>query len=154
VEWAKASDDTMNKDDAKAVVATLADDADYWLNLSGQPAMKGKKENAAGLAAFYKAFPDQKWTPTNAWGIDGYAILEHTMSGTQKGPLGPMRASGKAVTGWHWADIMQFTADGKLQHGWGYANPIEMMAQTGALKHPGEKPPMAAKGAAKAPGAK
>jgi ketosteroid isomerase-like protein len=67
VEWAKASDDTMNKDDAKAVVATLADDADYWLNLGGQPAMKGKKENAAGLAAFFKAFPDQKWTPTNAW---------------------------------------------------------------------------------------
>ena len=122
VEWAKAADETFNKDDSKAVAATMADDSDYWLNFTGQPAMKGKKDMTAGLVGWFKAFPDQKWTPVNVWGIDGFAIIEHTLSGTQKGPLGPMPASNKAVSGWHFADIMQPTADGKLQHGWGYAN--------------------------------
>jgi steroid delta-isomerase-like uncharacterized protein len=137
-DWGKAIDDAFNRDDPKAVAAGMADDADYWLNFTGQPAMKGKKELLAGLGGWFKAFPDQKWTVTNAWGIDGYAIVEHAMSGTQKGPLGPIPASNKSVTAWHWVDIMQPAADGKVQHGWGYANLYEMMAQTGTLKKPAE----------------
>ena len=143
-DWAKATDDAFNKDDAKSVIGTMAEDADYWLNFSGQPAMKGKRELMAGLAAWFKAFPDQKWTVTNAWGIDGYGIVEHAMSGTQKGPLGPIPASNKPVTAWHWVDIMQPAADGKVQHGWGYANLFELMAQTGASKKAGAKPAAAA----------
>jgi ketosteroid isomerase-like protein len=150
-DWAKGIDDAFSKDDVKAV--QFADDADYWLNISGQPAARGKKEMTRELTAFFKAFPDQKWTTTNAWGIDGFAIVEHTMSGTQKGPFGPLPASNKPVTAWHWVDIAQPSADGKLQHGWGYANLFEMMAQTGALKmHEGDKMPRTDKAAApKAP---
>jgi steroid delta-isomerase-like uncharacterized protein len=143
VDGAKAMDDTFSKDDVKAVVATLADDAEYWLNISGAPATKGKKDLTKELTNWFKAFPDQKWTPTNAWGIDGFAIVEHTLSGTQKGPMGPLPASNKPVTNWHWVDIIQPAADGKLQRGWGFANLAEMMLQTGAMKPPGEKAPMA-----------
>ena len=140
-DWAKGMDDAFNKDDAKAVVAGLADDAYYWLNTTGMPATRGKKDLAKELQAFLKAFPDQKWTTTNAWGIDGFGILEHSMSGTFKGPLGPVRPNGKKVTAWHWVDITQPAADGKLQHGWGYANPMELLAQAGALPvTPSEKP--------------
>ena len=60
------------------------------------------------------------------------------MTGTQKGRLGALPASNKEVRDWHWLDIMQPTADGKLQHGWGFANLVEVLAQTGALK--GDKP--------------
>ena len=104
---------------------------------------------AKDLEGFFKAFPDQKWTTVNSWGIDGFAIVEHTMTGTQKGRLGPLPASNKQVKDWHWLDIMQPTADGKLQHGWGYANLVEVLQQTGALKSPGDKPgkPTAAPGA-------
>lgn len=135
-DWVKGMDDTFSKDDPKAVAAGSADDADYWINISGGPATKGKKDMAKELDAFFKAFPDQKWTTVNAWGIDGYGIIEHTMDGTQKGRLGPLAASNKPVKSWHWVDIIQPTADGKVQHGWGYANLVEMMAQTGALKGP------------------
>jgi ketosteroid isomerase-like protein len=153
-DWARAFDDAMNKDDVKAVMPLFADDADYWQNTGG-PALKGKKELEKGLTDWFKAFPDQKWSsnPNNAWGLEGWAIIEHTMSGTQKGSLGPLRPSGKQVTNWHFIDIMQPTADGKVQHGWGYANMFEMMAQTGALKKPAEKPAaQPAKGQAKASG--
>ncbi len=154
-EWAKGIDETFSKDDAKAVVAATAEDGDYWINVSGKPATKGAKDMTKELTGWFKAFPDQKWTTTNAWGIDGFAIVEHTMSGTQKGPLGPLAASNKPVTAWHWVDIMQPSADQKIQHGWGFANMLEMMAQTGALKPPPEKAASTAKaeapkGAAKA----
>jgi hypothetical protein len=132
-------DETFSKGDPKAAVAGSADDADYWLNFGG-PTTKGKKDLTKDLTAWFKAFPDQKWTTVNAWGIDGYAIVEHTMSGTQKGPMGPWPATNKPVTSWHFVDIYQPTADGKLQHGWGYANTAEALYQTGALKMPGEKP--------------
>jgi predicted ester cyclase len=149
-DWARGVDDLFNKDDAKAVLEKTADDADYWLNFGG-PTMKGKKEMEVGLKGWFKAFPDQKWTPNGAWGYEGFAIIEHTVSGTHKGALGPLPASGKAVKDWHFLDIMVPTADGKLQHGWAYANLFEMMAQTGQLKKPSEKPGAApASGQAKA----
>jgi ketosteroid isomerase-like protein len=136
----KAGDETFSNDDAKAVAAGTADDGDYWINFTGAPAIKGKKDLGKNLEGFFKAFPDQKWTTVNAWGIDGFAIVEHTMTGTQKGRLGPLPPSNKPVRDWHWLDIMQPTADGKLQHGWGYANLVEVLQQTGALKMPGDKP--------------
>jgi hypothetical protein len=141
-------DPLFSKDDVKAAVASNADDADYWVNVSGGPATKGKKDIAKDLGDFFKAFPDQKWTTVNAWGIDGFAIIEHTMTGTQKGALGPLRASNKEVKDWHWIDVVQPSADGKVQHGWGYANLVEMMQQTGALKPPSDKGPAPAAPAA------
>lgn len=138
VDWAKAGDDVFSKDDPKAVLAGMADDADYWLNLGG-PAMKGKKDLEKGLKAWFKTLPDQKWTVSQGWGIDGFAIIEHTVSGTAKGPMGPLPASNKPVQNWHFVDILQPTADGKIQHGWGYTNLNEMLAQTGQLP----KPPVA-----------
>lgn len=151
-DWAKSIDDGFNKDDAKAVGAEMADDADYWLNFGG-PAMKGKKDLMKGLEGFIRAFPDQKWTEINAWGIDGFGIVEHSMAGTFKGPFGPVRPTGKKVTAWHAVDIMQPTADGKIQHGWGYQNVLEMMAQAGAMPKPSAKPAAApAKGQAKGGG--
>jgi SnoaL-like polyketide cyclase len=158
VDWAKGMDDTFSKDDVKAVIGSmLADDSDYWFNIFGKPATKGKKDLSKELTDFFKAFPDQKWTVTNAWGIDGYAIIEHTMTGTQKGPMGPLPASNKPVTNWHVADIAQATPDGKELHGWGYANMAELMLQTGAMKPPmmdKDKAPGAAKGDSKAGAAK
>ena len=89
------------------------------------------------LDGFFKAFPDQKWTTVNAWGIDGFAIIEHTVSGTNKGAMGKLPASGKPVT-WHWLDIYQPTPDSHVQHDWAYANMLEFLKQTGQLKMPGD----------------
>jgi predicted ester cyclase len=143
-DWAKKTDDAFNKDEVKAALDAIADDGDYWMSVSGKPAIKGKKDLGAELTSWLKTFPDQKWTQSNAWGIDGFGIVEHTMIGTMKGPFGPVRPTGKKLTGWHFIDIMQPTADGKIQHGWGYANSMEALAQAGALPKP--PPPPAPKG--------
>jgi ketosteroid isomerase-like protein len=151
----KLIDATMSKDDAKASIDGLADDADVWMNITGQPATKGKKDLTKELTNWFKAIPDQKWTTTNSWGVDGFTIVEHTVSGTQKGALGPIKASNKPVTDWHFLEIVQPSADGKIQHLWSYGNVVELLIQTGAMKMPGagDKPadaPPPATGATKA----
>ena len=91
--WAKGIDDAFSKDDAKAVVAMFADDGDYWINFSGAPATKGKKDAAQGARRLLQGRSRiRSGRPTNAWGIDGFAIVEHTMTGTHKGALGPLPA--------------------------------------------------------------
>lgn len=87
------------------------------------------------MQAFFKAFPDQKWTPTNAWGIDGFAIIEHVFTGTQKLPYGEIPKPGQ-----HFLEIWQPNADGKLAHGWGYSNQMEALQQTGASEKGQSKP--------------
>ncbi len=138
-DWGKGIEDTLSKDDPKAVVAAMADDGDDWISISHLPAVKGKKEMTKGLEGWFKTVPDQKWAVSNAWGIDGFAIIESTVTGTQKGRMGPLPPSTKPITGWHWLDISQAAADGKVLHHWGYANLVEMMKETGALKEPGTK---------------
>ncbi len=165
VDWAKMVDDTFNKDDVKAAIALHADDAEAWLSFSGKPAMKGKKELTKGLTDFFKTFPDQQWSASNTWGIDGFTISEKTMTGTQKGKFGPVPATNKPVS-WHWCEIMQPTADGKVGHAWLYANSLEVVMEIAPPKPPaeakadaGKAPAMAGKGggtpkAAAAPAAK
>lgn len=133
---AKTVADTFSKDDAKAAAALFADDADMSMN-DGMPATKGKKAISKLIPTFYKTIPDMKDAVSNAWGVDGFVIVEHVISGTDKGAMGPIPATGKPITGWHMADILQPTADGKIAHDWGYANTNEMLAQVGALKAPG-----------------
>jgi steroid delta-isomerase-like uncharacterized protein len=135
--WAKSLDDTLSSSDPKAVADAMADDADYWTNFGG-PAVKGKRAIEQSFAAWFKAFPDAKWESTGAWGVDGFAIIEHTMSGTQKGAFGDHPASKKAVTAWRRVDILQPAVDGTVLHGWGFANVMEMLQQTGALKLPAD----------------
>jgi steroid delta-isomerase-like uncharacterized protein len=151
-DWAKTGDDTMSKDDAKAAVALFAADGDFLSNFGG-PAAKGTKDITKGYTAWFKAFPDQKWTVANAWGIDGFAIVEDSLTGTQKGPLGPLPASNKPVTGWHFVTIAQPTADGKVQHMWSYGNLAEATAQISPPKAAPADKPVAKAGAPEKPAA-
>ena len=148
-DWAKTIDDTWSKDDAKAATALFADDGDFWTNMGG-PVVKGKKDLAKGFTGWFKTFPDQKWTVSNAWGIDGFAIVEDSLSGTQKGALGPLPASGKPVTNWHFVEISQPTADGKVSHQWTYGNTLEATSQIAPPKSPPAEKPVAKAGGTKA----
>ena len=115
-DWAKATDDAFNKDDAKAVVPHDGRRRRLLAELHGGPAMKGKKDLQKRLAGWSQGVPRPEVDAvSNAWGIDGFAIIEHTVSGHDQGRRwGRSRATGKPVDGWHVIDIMQPTADGKI----------------------------------------
>jgi hypothetical protein len=139
VDWMKTTNDAFNKDDAKAVSALLAPEGDVTFYFSGGKIVKGAKELEKFHGDFLKAIPKAQFAISNAWGIDGYVIAERTITGTQKGRLGPIPASNKDVT-MHEAAIFQPTADGKIQHVWTYGNAAEMA--------PPPPPPPAPKAAA------
>jgi uncharacterized protein (TIGR02246 family) len=147
--WGQAPDEALGKGDATAVVDGLAEDADAWVSFGRKPATRGRKALAKEIAGWRKAFPDQKWTTTAAWGIDGFAILEHEMTGTQKGPVGSTKATNKPVTDWHWLTIVQPNADAAAHHVWAYANLFELFRQTGALETTARRPPSAPRAAPK-----
>jgi ketosteroid isomerase-like protein len=131
VDRVRGIDELLSKTDLKGVVGLMAPDADAWINFTGAPAVKGTRDLTKALDRWLRAFPDQTWSTSNAWGIDGFVLTEHSMTGTQKGSLGPLAASNKPVVHWHWLDIWQASADGKIQHGWGYANIRELQRETG-----------------------
>jgi hypothetical protein len=91
--------------------------------------MGGKVMKAKDLVKFHadahKAIPDAKWSLSNAWGIEGFAVLERVQTGTFKGPMGPMQPTGKQVT-LHLGEIIQPTADGKILKAWAYADMMEI----------------------------
>lgn len=135
-DWGKSISDTWSKDDAKATAALWADDGDMWMN-DGSPLIKGGKAVTKMVGVLYKAVPDMKDSVSNSWGIDGFAVVEHVVTGTDKGRMGPIPATGKQITGWHMVDILQPSADNKVMHDWGYANTNEMLGEIGQLKAPG-----------------
>jgi hypothetical protein len=139
VDWARKIDDAFNTGDVKQPIAFVADDMEYdaW----GAPPLKGKKAVVKDLQAFFKAFPDQKWTPTNVMGIDGFVVIEHVFIGTQKMPYGRFaKVTGKPITGEHYLEVWQPSADGKVIYDWAYANPVEALQQTGVMEKGQEKP--------------
>lgn len=134
VDWAKKIQDALDTHDVAQVTPLLADDLEYetW----GVRPIKGKKDNVQDLQRFFKAFPDQKWTPINLWGSDGFVVIEGVFTGTQKMPYGQFtKVTGKPVTGQHFLQIWQPNADGKLVHVWSYWNPIEAQQQAGAAEN-------------------
>ena len=99
-DWAKSTDDAFNKDDAKAVAADDGGRRGLLAQLHGaarDEGQEGPDEGARGLVP--SRSPTRSGPTTNAWGIDGFGIVEHTMTGTFKGPFGPVRADGQAGDG-------------------------------------------------------
>jgi len=122
----------------------------------------GKAEAKKFYQSFAKAFPDGKMGIDTIFSVDEFTIAETTVTGTHKGPLGPLKATNKPVS-LHGVDIMTIK-DGKIQLGTGYSNSVELLAQTGLLPKPkaaktdvkpeGDKKPAADKGAEKKPAEK
>lgn len=124
------------KDKKKAeadMLALVTDDMVYDGNTMPE-AIKGKDKVKTGPLELAKAVPDLKMTMNNAWGFGDVAIVEYTMSGTQKGAFMGKPASKKAMNV-HGVDVFQ-VKDGKVAHLWTYENGMEMAMQLGWMKMP------------------
>jgi ketosteroid isomerase-like protein len=144
-EWAKTFNETFNSaDPAKGPPSMTAPDAEVTFYFLG-----GKVNSAKDLAKFggesHKALPDAKWSLDGAWGVDGYLVEERTETATFKGPLGPMKPTGKAVT-LHFGEVIHPTADGKVERGWAYGD----LAEAAPLPAPKKEKEVAAATAPKA----
>src|SRR5580704_7416814 len=112
------------KDDVKALSGLFAPDGDVTFQFMGGKVVKAGKELDKFHTDFLRAIPKAQFAIVNAWGIDGFAIVERTISGTQKGRLGPLPASNKDLT-LHVSDVLLPTDDGKISHAWAFGNMAE-----------------------------
>lgn len=114
-------------------LATIADNVEYD-DMTQPQTMKGKADAKKFFKEMTTAFPDAKFQVTNSWGFGDVVVTESTMTGTNKGAFFGMPATKKPVTVKS-VDIYQFK-DGKLVHGWSYANGADMAMQLGLMPQP------------------
>lgn len=124
------------KKDRKAYEGLLADDFVQEDVAWGMTA-KGKTEAGKGMEKFTKAVPDVAVTVDSAWAAGDSVIAELTMKGTQKGALGPVKATNKPFTG-HMVNVADYK-DGKLVRSTVYMNALEILGQLGVAPNPPEK---------------
>jgi predicted ester cyclase len=119
----------------KDICATMAGNDAPIDDYSMPASFKGAKGCNDYLNVFVKAMPDFKTQPlANQIAIGPYLVSEGTVQGTNKGPFGPFKASGKPVS-LHFIDIVQLK-DGKVAHLISYANGVELLTQIGVIKAP------------------
>jgi predicted ester cyclase len=114
-------------------VANYTDDALESDQAEGKD-HKGKKEIQAGSEMFWKAFPDMKLDSPDVFAAGDFVVVQGTFEGTNKGPLGPMKATNKVVKG-HYAEVFKLK-DGKMSEVWRFRNGMAMAMQMGLMKEP------------------
>ena len=72
-----------------------------------------------------------KQTRSLQFAADGWVVTEGVLNGTQKGPMGPVKATGKPVA-LHFVDVFHVTPDGKLSGGHTYDDGLEPLVEVGA----------------------
>jgi steroid delta-isomerase-like uncharacterized protein len=87
----------------------------------------GRKEIQRRFGRLWKAFPDLKAEPSTPMAVEDFTVSEVVVRGTQKGALGPLKASKKTMA-IHQADVVQWK-DGKIARAWVYGNAKEMLDQ-------------------------
>jgi uncharacterized protein (TIGR02246 family) len=134
VAWANRYEDASSNDDAKAI--SMMDEHITWRCSLGFSA-DSREPFPAVLAHWRAAFPDMHWVADHVWPVEDYIVVEETLTGTHKGEIGPFAASGRPVK-WHWAEVWQ-VKDGKIAHGWSYANFRELRPQVSDGPAPASK---------------
>jgi predicted ester cyclase len=128
------TDAALNEHKPADILALVADDA-VESDQADSKDIKGKKAIEAGLKGFFAAFPDLKLEDHAAIAAGDYVIEIGTVSGTNKGPLGPIKATGKSVK-MPFAEVAKFK-DGKIVELWRFRNGADTAMQLGLMPAPG-----------------
>lgn len=133
VDAVKAMSTALENKKEADFLANIADNVEYD-DMTMPQTMKGKADAKKFFKEMTTAFPDAKFQTANAWGFGDYVVSEGMMTGTNKGSFFGMPATKKPLS-MRSVDIMQMK-DGKMVHGWAYANGADMMMQLGLIQPP------------------
>ncbi len=101
--------------------------------------IKGKKATEEDLGAFFKAFPDGRFSASHTLAAGDTVAMEWTFTGTQTGALvgpgGIIPPSGKRVT-LKGAEFIRVDGQGLIVDERGYFDLVSFMTQIGAMPQP------------------
>ena len=126
-------EEVFNQHNADAADEFIATDA---VSHATPPGMPNGLEGAKQLFRMYfVAFPDLHFSVENIIAEGDKVVARYTMSGTHKGELMGIPATGKtiAITG---IDILRIAEDKIIEH-WGISDELGMMQQLGVIPAPG-----------------
>ena len=121
----------FNKHDAGAITALYAEDAVFVER--GELVSIGKSSIETNYRALFDAFPDGRTTITRSWHKGDTVIFEYVEGGTNTGPRGAKKGSGKKV-GYFGASVLHFTVDGHVKRDTTYYDELTMEVQAGWLE--------------------
>ncbi len=109
-----------------AFLDSLTDDVEVYTLERSEPA-RGKEEARAYFKALHKAIAQLDTTMRNGWNVAQFGIVEYTIDGDQRGPLGWIPQQHDQVIRLHIVDVDEIR-DGKIARVWRYDNPGEILA--------------------------
>lgn len=119
----------------EADLTALVTDDTTFDDVTSPASVKGTKAGIAMAKSLWTAFPDLAQTKPVQFAAGDMLVTEGTLTGTQKGALGPLKASNKPVS-FRFVDFVKIK-DGKAVSLVTYSNSAEMLVEVGAM------PPMA-----------
>ena len=132
VEAFKAQIAAFNAHDVKGANADNAPDI-VFRDITAPKDMNAK-ENTAGTAEMFKAFPNVTLTPSSVWGAGDYVVQVGRFQGTNTGPfamMGIKKATGKQVSAGY-VEIVRFE-NGKIKEDWLFYNGMAFAGQLGLI---------------------
>ena len=87
---------------------------------------RGKEEARAHFKALHKAIAQLDTTMLNGWDVAQFGIVEYTIDGEQRGPLGWIPLQRDQVVRLHVVDVNEIR-EGKIARVWRYDSPAEIM---------------------------
>ena len=118
----------QNKNKLAEALKHIADDYKYVDNTEEKDVV-GKKAFDTLLHGWFTAFPDLKVKSTASFPVGNFVVEYFEYTGTQKGALGPIKATNKPVT-IHQLEVDEFK-EGKFVKSWAYWNKNELLTQLG-----------------------
>jgi predicted ester cyclase len=104
------------------------------LDFPGGPRGEGQAGIKQATSGFIAAFPDLTFTVEDLVSSGGYVVWRWNMTGTQRGDLGPFKASGKPV---HLSGIsLLCVRGGKIVEDRVRADMVGLLMQIGAIPAP------------------
>ena len=131
-EWAIAWSSSANTDPER-VLALFADDGMYEDVTSGA-VVRGKDELRRYLVGAFTTIPDFTFSVLRHFGSGPWAVVEWTMSGTNRGDWAGMPATGRRFASVRGASILELEAGtGKIRRQSDYWDAATVMRQVGLL---------------------
>ena len=130
-DWARAWSSNNSSDDPERVLALFVDDCVFEDVTFGVVA-RGKEELRSFVKGAFAAVPDFKYGLTSRFAGSQWAVIEWVMSGTHKGDLPGMPATGKRFSSVRGSSILELEA-GKIRRESDYWDAATFMKQVGLL---------------------
>jgi ketosteroid isomerase-like protein len=120
--------DALENSTEPEYIGAMADDVEVYTLARAQPA-RGKDDAKAYFKTMHKSIGQLDTTVDNAWGVAQFAIVEYSIAGEQRSPIGWVPVQRDKVIRLQIVDVAE-VREGKIARIWRYDNPAQIAASS------------------------